>query len=270
MERFYTFFFVAGIGCFAIAFLLSMVFPWMSLKDYHGMEYATLEQLAATPSVEFVQLQESYPEACKGEIATAVHAVAAAMESMKASMDRYWLETLSQRTKRTQDASSPKTLTGNAEILKLAALQKQLFEDPRKDDLPASVAPLAAAVEAVRVLVATADLAIDKGLVSEADDALCHAKVCMCLEFALQRIVSLPKTATPADLMNAALDIQKALKRKGHGKTFELPAFMTNLLSGMVAAGERAAAAAKLAASQAASGTEQPSAKNRRKDKTAP
>ena len=45
MERFYTFVFVAGIGCFAIAFLLSMVFPWMSLKSYHGMDYQTLEQL---------------------------------------------------------------------------------------------------------------------------------------------------------------------------------------------------------------------------------
>lgn len=63
MERFYTFVFVAGIGCFGIAFVLSIVFPWMSIKDYHGMDYITLEQLAAKPSVEFQQLQESYPEA---------------------------------------------------------------------------------------------------------------------------------------------------------------------------------------------------------------
>ena len=38
--------FISGIGCFAIAFLLSMVFPWMSLKSFHGMEYQTLEDLA--------------------------------------------------------------------------------------------------------------------------------------------------------------------------------------------------------------------------------
>ena len=63
MERFYTLTFVAGLGCFAIAFLLSMVFPWMSLGSYHGMEYQTLEDLARTPSVEFVELSESYPEA---------------------------------------------------------------------------------------------------------------------------------------------------------------------------------------------------------------
>jgi len=63
MERFYTLAFVAGLGCFAIAFLLSMVFPWMSLKSYHGMEFQTLEDLAATPSQEFVELSETYPEA---------------------------------------------------------------------------------------------------------------------------------------------------------------------------------------------------------------
>ena len=47
MERFFTFVFVAGVGCFAIAFVLSMVFPWMSLGSYHGMDYQTLEDLAA-------------------------------------------------------------------------------------------------------------------------------------------------------------------------------------------------------------------------------
>lgn len=62
MERFYTFVFVAGIGCFALAFLVSLVFPWMSLTEYHGMEYQTLEQLAANPSEEFQQLEDVYPE----------------------------------------------------------------------------------------------------------------------------------------------------------------------------------------------------------------
>jgi cytochrome c oxidase cbb3-type subunit 2 len=63
MERFYTLFFVAGIGCFAIAFLLSMIFPWMSLGSYHGMGYKSLEELAAEPSVEFLELAEAFPEA---------------------------------------------------------------------------------------------------------------------------------------------------------------------------------------------------------------
>jgi cytochrome c oxidase cbb3-type subunit 2 len=63
MERFYTFVFISGVGCFAIAFLLSMVFPWMSLTSYHGMEFQTLEELAATPSQEFVQLAEAHPQA---------------------------------------------------------------------------------------------------------------------------------------------------------------------------------------------------------------
>ena len=52
MERFYTLFFVAGIGCFGIAFALSMVFPWMSLGSYHGMGYKSLQELAQEPAVE--------------------------------------------------------------------------------------------------------------------------------------------------------------------------------------------------------------------------
>jgi len=63
MERFHTFLFVAGLGCFGIAFVLSMVFPWMSLGNYHGMEYRTLEDLAQTPSAEFVELSTRYPDA---------------------------------------------------------------------------------------------------------------------------------------------------------------------------------------------------------------
>ena len=63
MERFHTMFFVAGIGCFAIAFLLSMVFPWMTLGRYHGMDFKTMKDLAAVPSPEFVALEESFPEA---------------------------------------------------------------------------------------------------------------------------------------------------------------------------------------------------------------
>lgn len=62
MERFYTFVFVAGLGCFAVAFVLSMIFPWMSLESYHGMEYKALEELAARPSAEFVELSKSYPD----------------------------------------------------------------------------------------------------------------------------------------------------------------------------------------------------------------
>jgi cbb3-type cytochrome c oxidase subunit II len=63
MERFPTLFFVAGIGCFAIAAVLSLVFPFMSLRTYHGMEFQTLEQLAAVPSNEFHELATTYPDA---------------------------------------------------------------------------------------------------------------------------------------------------------------------------------------------------------------
>ncbi|MEM7516354.1 MAG: cbb3-type cytochrome c oxidase subunit II [Planctomycetota bacterium] len=63
MERFHTLVFVAGIGCFAIAFVLSMVFPWMTLGEYHGMEFKTLAMLSEEPAAEFVEFSERYPEA---------------------------------------------------------------------------------------------------------------------------------------------------------------------------------------------------------------
>ena len=79
MERLYTLIFAAGIGCFFVAFVLSMVFPWMSLDSYHGMEYQTLEELAEVPSEEFVELSESYPEAFReafGEVSSGSYAEA--------------------------------------------------------------------------------------------------------------------------------------------------------------------------------------------------
>jgi cbb3-type cytochrome oxidase cytochrome c subunit len=79
MERFYSLVFVAGVGCFAVAFLLSMIFPWMSLYSYHGMDYRTIDQLAAKPSAEFIELAEKFPasfEASYGQVTPASYAVA--------------------------------------------------------------------------------------------------------------------------------------------------------------------------------------------------
>lgn len=79
MERFHTLVFVAGIGCFAIAFVLSMVFPWMTLGEYHGMEFKTLEMLSEEPAAEFVEFSERYPEAFQeayGELSSESYAEA--------------------------------------------------------------------------------------------------------------------------------------------------------------------------------------------------
>jgi cbb3-type cytochrome c oxidase subunit II len=57
---------VAGIGCFAIAFLLSMVFPWLTLGSYHGMDFKALDELAREPSASFVELSETFPDAFRG------------------------------------------------------------------------------------------------------------------------------------------------------------------------------------------------------------
>ncbi len=62
MEKFYTLFFVAGIGCFVVAIVLSMIFPWMTLHSYHSMDFKTLEQLAEVPSQEFAELSTQFPD----------------------------------------------------------------------------------------------------------------------------------------------------------------------------------------------------------------
>jgi hypothetical protein len=62
MERFPTLFFVAGIGCFVVALVLSLIFPFMSLKSYHGMDFLGWEELAKTPSAEFHDLAATYPD----------------------------------------------------------------------------------------------------------------------------------------------------------------------------------------------------------------
>lgn len=63
MERFYTLAFVAGIGCFAVAFVLSFIFPWMTIGDYHGVDYRTLEMIAEEPSESFRELAADFPDA---------------------------------------------------------------------------------------------------------------------------------------------------------------------------------------------------------------
>lgn len=89
MERFFTFVFVAGIGCFGIAFVLSLVFPWMSLQSYHGMEYRTLDQIAAEPSLAFRELSQSYPAAFEQSFGTADPTPAAYREALQRGRDVY-------------------------------------------------------------------------------------------------------------------------------------------------------------------------------------
>ncbi len=79
MERFLTLVLIAGLACFGIAFVLSMIFPWMTLHSYHGMQFQTIEDLARTPSAEFRELSTTYPEAFReayGEVSPASYASA--------------------------------------------------------------------------------------------------------------------------------------------------------------------------------------------------
>jgi hypothetical protein len=60
LERFSFIFLVAGIGFFALAFVLSAWLPMVPVKDLH---VRTLEELASVPPVQFLELKQDYPEA---------------------------------------------------------------------------------------------------------------------------------------------------------------------------------------------------------------
>jgi len=89
MERFFTFVFVAGLGCFGIAFVLSMVFPWMSLKEYHGMDYRTMEELAAEPSLAFRELAQGHPEAFQAAFGVSAPTPSSYREALQRGRDVY-------------------------------------------------------------------------------------------------------------------------------------------------------------------------------------
>jgi len=60
LERFSFVFLVAGLLFFAFAFAVSGWLPMIPVKD---LEVRTVEQMAAEPPFEFVELREQYPEA---------------------------------------------------------------------------------------------------------------------------------------------------------------------------------------------------------------
>ncbi len=60
MERFSFVFLVAGLGFFALAFVVSGWVPMLPVQD---MKVRTVEQLAAQPPLDFFELKEQYPDA---------------------------------------------------------------------------------------------------------------------------------------------------------------------------------------------------------------
>lgn len=60
MERFSFLFLVAGLLFFGLAFVVSGWFPMLPVQD---LEIRTVEQLAAQPPLEFLELEEQYPQA---------------------------------------------------------------------------------------------------------------------------------------------------------------------------------------------------------------
>ncbi len=89
MERLSTLVFVAGLGCFLIAFVLSLIFPWASLKSYHGMDYLRLEDLARQPSAEFVELSTRFPEAFARAFGTAEPKSTTYADALRLGRDLY-------------------------------------------------------------------------------------------------------------------------------------------------------------------------------------
>jgi cbb3-type cytochrome oxidase cytochrome c subunit len=60
VERFSFVFLVAGLMCFAFAFVVSAWFPMLPVQ---GLEIRTVEQMAEQQPLEFSELREDYPEA---------------------------------------------------------------------------------------------------------------------------------------------------------------------------------------------------------------
>lgn len=60
MERFSFIFLVAGLLFFALAFVVS---GWIPMLPVAGLEVRTVEQMAAIPPLDFLELKEQYPEA---------------------------------------------------------------------------------------------------------------------------------------------------------------------------------------------------------------
>ena len=60
MERFSFVFLVAGLLFFALAFAVS---GWIPMLPVKSLEVRTVEQMAAQPPLEFLELQEQYPQA---------------------------------------------------------------------------------------------------------------------------------------------------------------------------------------------------------------
>jgi len=89
MEKFYTIIFAAGLGCFILAFVLSLVFPVISLGEYTGMEYRDMESLTANPHPEFVELSTTFPEAFNEAFGTSEPTPAAYSEALRLGRDLY-------------------------------------------------------------------------------------------------------------------------------------------------------------------------------------
>ncbi len=60
MERFSFVFMVAGLGFFTLAFAVS---AWIPMLPVQHLEVRTVEQMAAIPPLEFLELEDQYPEA---------------------------------------------------------------------------------------------------------------------------------------------------------------------------------------------------------------
>ena len=144
-----------------------------------------------------------------------------------------------------RESSPPLTLVQNPLLLKTAALQTQLFKNPGKDQMHKTTSQLlqaAAAADKLREY----DISIDPGVLGEGEVILAQAKVCIAVDFALEKILrakSGPEKLGTAQLATLAADIERALKKKGCGKHFELPLYLRKLLQSMQDAGHKAAAA---------------------------
>jgi hypothetical protein len=88
LERFSFVFVVAGLGFFALAFVVSAWFPMLPVQ---GMEVRTVEQLAEQPPLEFLELAQQYPAAYERAFGGNTE-IAAFAEALRIGHDTYVAE----------------------------------------------------------------------------------------------------------------------------------------------------------------------------------
>lgn len=132
----------------------------------------------------------------------------------------------------------PRSVVENPQLLLLANMQKIVLDNPRKEELAVLIISFANAVRFAQCIL-KAGVGINDRHIQSALDLKGFAKSCIGLDFALRHVLDAPQSGSAA-ITAYAKNMQTVLTRKGCGKSWTLPSFMTGLISSMTNPGRPA------------------------------